>query len=58
VLTNRRYLGEDDLRHVQVAGLVAPLRVRGAARWRPEIGESAGLRIDPRQVLVFSRKSV
>jgi len=41
-----------------VQGLDAPLRVRGAARFRPEVGESVGLRIDARQVLVFSRKTV
>ena len=58
VLKSRRYLGEDDLQHVVVQGLDASLRVRGAARFRPEVGESVSLRIDARQVLVFSRKSV
>jgi len=57
-LALRRFLGEEDLFHVAVEGLAAPLRVRGRAESTLRPGARVGLRIDPKQVLVFERNSI
>ncbi len=58
VLVQRRFLGDEDLFHVAVEGLAAPLRVRGRAAPALQPGARVSLRVDPNHVLVFGRNSV